>query len=118
MKVQRNARNSCRVGRRVLVLAGLLAALVCAACSPAGPPPAGELTPTAAPVIAPGDALAPGVWKCPESTAGAAYISSLDDDTFYRLDCGSADLIAPETRICFADRQSAIDYGYKPCGRC
>lgn len=71
----------------------------------AGPPPGSEI-------------LADGVWRCPSSTDGAAYVGSAESDKFHYLGCRWAEKIKDENRICFASRNAAIDYGYVPCGVC
>lgn len=88
----------------------------------ASPPPAGTAPPatTPAPQEPPPGAeiLAPGVWKCPDDLTGALYVSSVDGDTYYKLDCGQAQRLETEDRICFATSDAARDYGYGPCGSC
>jgi hypothetical protein len=71
----------------------------------AGAPPGSEI-------------LADGVWRCPNSTAGAAYVGSDQSDKFHYLTCRWAQKIKDENRICFASRSAAVAYGYVPCGTC
>jgi len=72
---------------------------------PAGPPPGSEI-------------LADGVWRCPSSTAGAAYVGSAQSDKFHYLSCRWAGKIKDENRICFASKSAAVAYGYVACGVC
>ena len=62
--------------------------------------------------------LAPGVWKCPDTTAGAAYVGSDQSDKFHYPSCRWAAKIASHNRLCFASREAATNYGYAPCGTC
>ncbi len=82
-----------------------------ATATPQTPPP------TAPPTI-PGPELAPGVWDCPDATAGAAYVGSAKSDKFHFPGCRHARQIAPHNRICFVSRAAAVNYGYQPCGGC
>ena len=62
--------------------------------------------------------LADGVWRCPNSTAGAAYVGSYKSDKFHYPNCRWAEKIKDENRVCFASRSAAIAYGYVACGTC
>lgn len=62
--------------------------------------------------------LADGVWRCPNSTAGAAYVGSYKSDKFHYPNCRWAKKIKDENRVCFASRSAAIAYGYVACGTC
>ncbi|MBN1487007.1 MAG: hypothetical protein JW981_05145 [Anaerolineae bacterium] len=73
---------------------------------------------TSQPVSPQRDFLAPGVWKCPVSLEDAACIGSDDRDKFHLAGCRWAENIKPENRICFASREAALAYDYKPCGTC
>ncbi|RPJ55052.1 MAG: SH3 domain-containing protein, partial [Dehalococcoidia bacterium] len=70
-----------------------------------GPPPGSEI-------------LADGVWRCPNNTAGAAYVGSDKSDKFHYLNCSQAQKIKDENRICFSSKSAAIAYKYIPCGVC
>ena len=74
--------------------------------------------PTATPAPPAGDYLADGVWRCPGSMEGAAYVGSDKSDKFHYISCRHAKKIEPENRICFASREAAVNYGYAPCGVC
>ena len=91
----------------------------------AAPPtaiPATAIPPTAAPPTAiptpQHDYIAPGVWFCPYSFAGAAYVGSITSDKFHYPGCYHVKNIAVANLICFQDRASATNYGYVPCGSC
>ncbi len=62
--------------------------------------------------------LADGVWRCPNTTTGAAYVGSAKSNKFHSLSCRWAKRIKDENRICFASREAAIKYGYVPCEVC
>lgn len=64
------------------------------------------------------EVLADGVWRCPNSTAGAAYVGSYKSDKFHDPNCRWAKKIKDENRVCFAGRSAAIAYGYVACGTC
>lgn len=70
------------------------------------------------PTAIPHDYIAAGVWNCPGSTAGAAYVGSRKSDKFHSPSCYHVDKILPENRICFESRATAVNYGYGPCGTC
>jgi hypothetical protein len=70
------------------------------------------------PVPPPRDYLAAGVWRCPNSTEGAAYVGSINSDKFHFTRCSYAIKIEPGNRICFESREAALNYNYIPCGRC
>jgi len=81
-------------------------------------PPTEVPQPTAPPAPPAGDYLAPGVWRCPSSVEGAAYVGSAESDKFHYIWCRHAEKIDPGNRICFASREAAVNYGYAPCGVC
>jgi len=81
-------------------------------------PPAEAPQPTAPPAPPAGDYLAPGVWRCPNSVEGAAYVGSAESDKFHYIWCRYAEKIDPGNRICFASREAALNYSYVPCGVC
>jgi len=81
-------------------------------------PPTEAPQPTAPPAPPAGDYLAPGVWRCPNSVEGAAYVGSAESDKFHYISCRHAENIEPGNRICFASREAAVNYGYVPCGVC
>ncbi len=90
-----------------------------ATVTPQAPPTTAP--PTAAPTLAPtvpGPELAPGVWACPDATAGAVYVGSAKSDKFHFPGCRHARQIAQHNRICFISRAAAVNYGYQPCGGC
>jgi len=58
------------------------------------------------------------MWLCPDSTEGAAYVGSKDSDKFHTLSCRYAKTIHAENRVCFANRNAAINAGYVPCKTC
>jgi hypothetical protein len=62
--------------------------------------------------------LANGVWTCPLDTAGAKYVGSLQEKEYHRLDCPTAEKIAPQDRVCFVDHQVALKFGYVPASDC
>jgi hypothetical protein len=64
------------------------------------------------------DYLGAGVWRCPDSTEGAAYVGSTESDKFHYTGCRHAAKIDPGNRICFESREAAVNYGYSPCGVC
>lgn len=76
-------------------------------------------TPTPRPGI-PADAeiLAEGVWRCPQSIEGAAYVGSAQSDKFHHPHCQWAEKIKAENRLCFLSREAALAYGYVPCKVC
>jgi methylphosphotriester-DNA--protein-cysteine methyltransferase len=57
---------------------------------------------------------------CPNSTEGAAYVGSVQSDPlkFHKVSCHHAARINAANRICFANRQVALDLGYVPCKTC
>jgi hypothetical protein len=74
--------------------------------------------PTAPPVVQP--TAGPSQWMCPNSTEGAAYVGSVQSDPlkFHKVSCHHAARINAANRICFANRQVALDLGYVPCKTC
>lgn len=82
------------------------------------PQPTEAPQPTAPSAPPAGDYLAAGVWRCPTSTEGAAYVGSAQSDKFHYTSCRHAEKIDPGNRICFANREAAVNYGYAPCGVC
>jgi hypothetical protein len=59
-----------------------------------------------------------GVWLCPGSTEGAAYVGSVESDKFHYPNCRWAKKIEAGNRLCFASREAAVGFGYVPCGTC
>ena len=78
------------------------------------------LVPAAAPARASRGAgnVASGVWRCPAGAQGARYVGSITSRKYHCPECGWARRIAPENRLCFADRAAARAFGYLPCGIC
>lgn len=70
------------------------------------------------PVPPPREYLVAGVWLCPNSTEGAAYVGSRNSNKFHFTRCSYAIKIGPGNRICFESREAALNYNYIPCGRC
>jgi hypothetical protein len=62
--------------------------------------------------------VADGVWRCPGSTEGAAYVGSAKSDKFHYIDCQWAQRINDENRLCFVDRSAALAYAYVACRVC
>jgi hypothetical protein len=60
----------------------------------------------------------PSRWMCPDSTAGAAYVASVESDKFHVPTCRYAREILSENRVCFSSRDAAVSAGYEPCGVC
>lgn len=58
------------------------------------------------------------VWDCPVVPPEAKYLASRDRDRFHRIECRWAKQIAPENRLCIAEREVALNQGYTPCGSC
>jgi hypothetical protein len=81
---------------------------------PTASPPT-PIPPTAAP---PRDYLGAGIWWCPNSLEGAAYVGSVGSDAFHYLGCSSVNRIAAHNRICYESREAAIAFGKRPCQRC
>jgi hypothetical protein len=72
-------------------------------------------TATSVPVVR--DYIGPGMWRCPDSLEGAAYVGS-STKKFHYPNCSSVKQIAPHNRVCFESRDAAINAGYTPCGNC
>jgi hypothetical protein len=70
------------------------------------------------PVIKWSDYLAKGVWRCRDSTAGAALVGSLASDRFHSPTCRYVESIDASNRICFENRSAAAEYGHYPCKVC
>ncbi len=79
------------------------------------PPTQAPPTATPAPVR---NYLAEGVWWCPTSLEGAAYVGSIKSDVFHWPGCGSVATIATHNRICYISRDAAVAFGKRPCARC
>lgn len=92
------------------------------------PPPTQVPSPTSTPrpptatpwpgVPAGAEALAEGVWRCPGSIEGAAYVGSAQSNKFHKPHCQWAEKIKSENRLCFASREATLAYGYVPCKVC
>jgi hypothetical protein len=92
------------------------------------PQPSDTTSPTSTPAPSIGESqarapvdsifLSDGVWRCPDSTDGASFVGSEKSNKFHLLSCEWAKKIKDENRICFADRDAALAYGYIPCGVC
>jgi hypothetical protein len=79
-----------------------------------------DLAPATAParVAHSAGTVASGVWRCPAGAQGARYVGSITSRKYHVPECGWARRIAPENRLCFADRGAARAFGYLPCGIC
>jgi hypothetical protein len=64
------------------------------------------------------DQIAKGVWRCRESTAGAALVGSFKSDRFHSPKCRYVQSIDASNRICFASRSAALEHGHYPCKVC
>jgi hypothetical protein len=53
-----------------------------------------------------------------ETTAGELFVGSRNSDKFHYRWCAGAAQITGENRIYFADKQEAIQSGYKPAKNC
>ena len=62
--------------------------------------------------------LAPGVWLCPGSRAGAALVGNRRSGIFHKLTCWHGRQIRPDNQLCFLDWLAAEQYGYAPCSKC
>ena len=116
----------------------LLVALAASACggsagpgqpgpeTPATDTPAAKPTITRRPTVTPvpggpisgKKTLANGVWMCPQNTAGAKYVGSIQDKEYHTLDCPTAASIPVEDRVCFLDTQVAVKFGFAPAKDC
>ncbi len=57
-------------------------------------------------------------WHCPQTTENALFVGSDDRDKVHHLNCRHAQNIAPEHRLCFLNREAAIELGYSACDIC
>lgn len=62
--------------------------------------------------------LAPGVWRYCGEEEEAPFAGSIRSDKVHRPDCWHARQILPINRVCFRDREAAVNYGYSPCSKC
>jgi len=83
------------------------------------------LTETLTPIVSPTDTsspqptkVAPSMWRCPDSTEGAAYVASENSNKFHKLTCKYVKQIKGQNRICFGHREAAIAFDYVPCKIC
>ena len=76
------------------------------------------LEPTGVPTVSQHNYIASGVWRCPDVLTDAVYIGSIASAKFHYLDCYHAKRIIATNRLCFIDRDAAIEFGYLPCGTC
>lgn len=93
-----------------------------ATVTPIPPTTAPIVQPTAhpQPTSPPQPTSGPSWWMCPSSTEGAVYVGSVQSSSmkFHKTSCHFVARINAANRICFANRQVAIDLGYQPCKIC